>query len=205
MTFENPRFGNADGRVNNPEPEPAFPGSPAGPPRTVPGYREAVEAGIVRVPSVEPPTLLPGLSATWRRSIMTFVPPAVYVVLAVSPMPRPLLFGLVLVGGLCLPLANRWWERRVWDELAAGYMTVPTGRAYKSPPSWHRTWRPWNDAGIWTFDRGGTERSRPDLSVDAPGFYPSPYEPGRLQLWNGYEWIERYRDVGSGLDRRPVD
>jgi hypothetical protein len=42
--------------------------------------------------------------------------------------------------------------------------------------------------GLWRLGRNGAVRRKPDRDVPPPGFYPSPYQPGLLQRWDGPGW-----------------
>lgn len=170
-----------------------------GPPRTVSGYDQARALGVVAVPSVEPPMALVGLSAPVRYRVLMGIPIPMFLLLVLSPLPRAAMLGALLLLALGMAFVLRWWRRRVWDELDAGYITVPAHRPYKAPPSWELALRPWNDAGIWVLDSRGVVVHGPDLRFDAPGFYPVSGDLSCLQLWNGEEWLGQYRHADNLL------
>lgn len=174
-------------------------GEHTGPPRTVAGYGEARALGVVEAPSLEPPMALPGLAAPVRYRILMgmWVPGFLFLVL--SPLPRVLVPAALLMLAVGAAFVLRWWRRRVWEELDAGYITVPAHRPYQAPLSWDRAVQPWDDAGIWVLDSRGAVVHRPDLRHDPPGFYPVSSDLSWLQLWNGEEWLEQYRHTGNLL------
>jgi hypothetical protein len=83
-------------------------------------------------------------------------------------------------------------------ELQAGYVTTTFaqgvlwsgGGGYKH----HRGVIGWDFAGVWVLGPDGQVRSTPEADVDPPGIYPSPHEPGRGELWTGYQWTRFYPD-----------
>jgi hypothetical protein len=54
----------------------------------------------------------------------------------------------------------------------------------------------------------GTLRRAPDPTVPPAGYYPSPYFPGALQLWDGPDWAplpRRWWRRDANFRRPPVD
>lgn len=168
-------------------------------PREVPGYRQAVEAGIVRLPPAdEPPIPLPGISGAWRTTITMWGPLVVFAVAMGVFASAGIMIWLLGVYAAILaafPWARRWCEQRNLEELAAGYITMPVMRRYTARSSAQLGLPAWNYAGTWAFTRRGVIKWAPDPSVDAPGFYPSQNHPERLQLWSGSEWLPKYREL----------
>ncbi len=81
------------------------------------------------------------------------------------------------------------------DELQAGYATFTFTQGLFWIPrrsSWRPTWGDdvigWDWAGLWVLDADGNVVSEPDASVDPPGLYPSPNNPGHRELWTGHRW-----------------
>ena len=148
-------------------------GATAYPPSTAPGFQAAWHLGLLPDPPPHtPPSPVPGISANaslWAGLGTFFAPFALISMLRDAP---GLVFFLVLCGctGTALWLLMVLTPRRERAEFAAGYTTRS---AY---------------LGLWRLGRGGRVLREPDRSVPPPGFYPSPYRPGLLQLWDGPGW-----------------
>lgn len=62
----------------------------------------------------------------------------------------------------------------------------------------------WDYRGTWQLDhRDGQVIQGPDRRVDPPGMYPSPNQPGRMELWTGATWLGHYAEHDEGNVRRP--
>ena len=144
------------------------------PPPAAPGFQAAWRMGILPSPPPEqPPTPVPGLTS-WDRLRLTLL-------LAFG------VFGLVIWLGnrfdagawIVVPLtatfgASVWvfvsTDARDQVERAAGYTSTQ------------------NYTGLWRIAKDGRVLREPDRNVAPPGWYPSPYYPGLLQLWEGPGW-----------------
>lgn len=110
----------------------------------------------------------------------------------------PLALATFVAAVAVIAVAVRRWGLALTDELLAGYTTsTPTAGAWWLPQ--RRSDRPagwvhWDWTGIEVRRRDGTVRQAAAPGVPAPGFYPSPHEPGRLELWTGSQWTHRYLD-----------
>lgn len=143
------------------------------PPQVAPGFAAAWRAGILPPPPAnEPPTALPGLSASarvWSAVICFFGAIGGCTVVDRSGLPTELflplaLFGLVSSGWLLSTV-----HARADAEHRAGYTTLPA-------------------SGTWRLNSRGAVVAAPDRSLPPPGWYPSPYFPGMLQRWDGPGW-----------------
>lgn len=110
----------------------------------------------------------------------------------------PVVLGVAAVGIAAIVVAVRRWGAAVTEELFAGYTTstltagawwLPRRRADRP-----RGWVHWDWTGIEVRGRDGSVREPATPGVPAPGFYASPHEPGRLELWTGSQWTQRYLD-----------
>jgi hypothetical protein len=187
-------------------------------PREVPGYHDAVAAGLVRGVPDEPPTLLSGRSA--NTILWWFVGEFMTAIVTTLLVSKVLLgdapaFGSGRPGWVVVALLTVWvavfvrelraMTRRLLAELDAGYVTAQLlaaqlswrgNRHYPRQFAYGELQTPWNCAGIWVLHgRSGQVVQAPDRSFDAPGFYPSPYRPGFLELWTGAGWADQYRPL----------
>lgn len=100
-----------------------------------------------------------------------------------------------------IAVAVRRWGLALTDELLAGYTTsTPTAGAWWLPQ--RRSDRPvgwvhWGWTGIEVRRRDGIIRQPAAPGVPPPGFYPSPHEPGRVELWTGSQWTRRFLDPAA--------
>lgn len=161
------------GEAQRAEPFEVF-GAPAQhPPQTAPGFQSAWRLGLLPPPAPQvAPQRLPGLSA--HDMVLAGI---------------ALFFGTIL---LCAGLA---------DDLS-GLVFLPLSLGGGGGALWlffHSSARA--DAehaqgytsgagavGLWRLSRNGSVLREPDRSVPPPGFYPSPYQPGLLQRWDGPGW-----------------
>ena len=111
----------------------------------------------------------------------------------VSPflMPAIAVIGLLIVMWIVSSRIAPYREK-LFAEMQAGYMTDPKVSGHFWEPGQGIGGRlgqiRWNTRGCWVLALDGTVISQPDRSFDPPGFYPSPNEPGRMELWSGEEW-----------------
>lgn len=152
------------------------------PPQTAPGFQAAQRLGLLPPPATAtPPQRLPGLSA--HAMLLTGIGMFFGSVLLLVALPDDapgLMFASTVAGGgggalwMLLRL-----EARESEELKRGYTSRT---AY---------------TGLWRLGRSGIVLREPDREVPPPGFYPSPYQPGLLQRWDGPGWhpfTQRWRN-----------
>ncbi|MBD3925710.1 hypothetical protein IEZ26_13840 [Nocardioides cavernae] len=143
------------------------------PPQTAPGFRAAQRLGLLPPPApVTPPQPLPGPSAhaLLLTGIGLFFGTILLLVALPDDAPGVMVASLVIGGGGGALWTLLRLEAREREELERGYTSRP---AY---------------AGLWRLGRNGVVRREPDRDVPPPGFYPSPYQPGLLQCWDGPGW-----------------
>jgi hypothetical protein len=181
-------------------------------PRDVPGYAAAVTAGLTPVRPSRPPALRPGPTA--HSALVgcgaALAGAAVLVIAALSFGPdsgseatwTQLLTMLgATAAGLALVLASIGRFRRVLlAELDAGYVTTTFHQGLfwfgdRPGPRGPSAVVGWVWDGVWVLSTSGRAVRAPDPDVDPPGFYPSPHETGRLELWTGSQWLGVYRDA----------
>jgi hypothetical protein len=181
-------------------------------PRDVPGYAQAVTAGLTPARPSRPPALLPGTTAhrALRHCGLALGVAAVLLVLALSSGPESggqasfaqllTVLGTTAAGLVLVLLAVRRFRRALLAELAAGYVTTTFHQGLfwfaKQPgPRVGNDVVGWDWDGVWVLDPSGGVLSSPDPDVEPPGFYPSPNSPGRLELWTGAQWVGVHRDL----------
>lgn len=171
------------------------------PPRMCPGYQAAVDAGLLHLPSANPPEPLPGLAAGLMTKLL-FIGSGVLFVLLV---PAGTLGGsTAVIVTFAILLAwffglGRMAKRRTQLELEAGYITRPIAEYSRGESSGPR----WDYRGTWELTESGEVRAEPDRSLDAPGYYPSPAGiPGRLNLWTGAAWVPEFREYDPAVLQR---
>lgn len=169
-------------------------------PADVPGYAAAKTAGLTPAQPTTAPKPLPGLNAKQILAVLGGSAAALFMFAVVSsnfpdnvPVFR-LLVPLVMIGGLIpiVVLALKL-KGRVYQELQQGYTTTQMqfGRGHKG------RWRQetvggnhlaWDYSSVWILDIKGNVVREPLTHLDGPGFYPSPTEEGRFELWTGVSW-----------------
>jgi hypothetical protein len=179
-------------------------------PRDVPGFAEAVAAGLVpdRPATAPEPTVHPSAAARQR----------VFVVALVGGITGTVLVGLrslgddpgrgaVVVAGLSatavlvvLAALWRWVGAAALAELHRGYTTTTLvfGGYGLSVPRRYRSFGdrpPWDYSGVWRVGPVASAEA-PDPAQDPPGFYPSPTRDGELELWSGRVWLGVFRPSG---------
>lgn len=180
-------------------------------PRDVPGFAHALADGrLPRIPTT-PPRLLPGITADrafWRWMGLCVGAAVLCCVLATEAVPRlglPTVWEGLLTLGTGLSVLAVWLQAwrgfgaRNLRELEHGYTTlvltfggltsIGDGRADDVDGR-----LPLDYSGIWVLGNDGRVISAPDRTMEPPGFYPSPNEPGRFELWTGCAWAGQYRD-----------
>jgi hypothetical protein len=143
------------------------------PPQTAPGFQSAWRLGMLPAPApLVAPQRLPGLSAhdMLVGGIVGFFGSIVLLSTVGDLLPGFLFAVLAIVG-----CGGSFWQffrlhAREEQEFALGY----TSRSAYT--------------GLWRLGRDGSVLREPDRSVPPPGFYPSPYQPGLLQKWDGPGW-----------------
>ncbi|WIE81213.1 hypothetical protein [Curtobacterium sp. MCSS17_016] len=114
---------------------------------------------------------------------------------AILPMMALSLGGFAVVAALLMRV-----KRRLYDELQHGYTSVCLQMGRAGGDRWRQqTVRGgnlvWDYDGTWFLTADGSVRQAPQPGApEAPGFYPSPTEQGRLELWTGFSWAGRYRN-----------
>ncbi len=185
-------------------------------PRDVPGFAEAVAAGVTPSRPSQPPSLLPGTSAHQAlvRCGVVLAGAAALVAAAVAFGPTKgshetvssllILLGATAVGIGAMIAAIRRFRRVLLAELAAGYVTTtfyqglfwmaqgPGPRVGNDVVGWV-----WD--GVWVLTSAGDVVASPDPAVDPPGFYPSPNTPSQLELWTGSQWTGVHRNAPLAL------
>lgn len=185
-------------------------------PRELPAFQEAAERGLIPIVPEHPPThphadLVP----TSRRMldrwlVQTVGAAALYVALAWAVVGRistpyyvhQWLFMALGVVGLFLVLRSiSRATRRVLEETMHGYTTsIISFGALCSLGRTHKAWGggdngpPHSFDGVWVLDRNFKVQSTPNPNFDPPGFYPSPHEPEKWELWTGSAWTGTYRE-----------
>ncbi|GGC06059.1 hypothetical protein GCM10010972_19090 [Cellulomonas carbonis] len=177
----------------------------------MPGYAEAAAAGLLpRVPE-HPPAL--SVQPTARSLMHRFIALALggSLVLGVvagvvdrsalhGPATAGVLGALALVFLVVLLLALPRVGRQSVAELQQGYttLTLQFGGFWcgEGPLTLSGEMRAaWDYRGTWQLDhRDGRVLRAPDRGVDPPGMYPSPNQPGRMELWTGRVWLEHVAD-----------
>lgn len=178
-------------------------------PREVPEFAGALAMGQLPVVPATPPVPLPGPTASTlfqRWLVRTLVAVGAVVVLVDLARELPALLAAPLVLGLGLGVLwlagkdmGRVGDRNV-QELRHGYTTVVLVFGSFWMPGERRRWKgahdraPWDYRGVWVLDGTGRRVLRaPDLSVEPPGFFPSPHRPGSWELWTGVVWSGHLR------------
>ena len=174
-------------------------------PRDVPGFAEAVAAGVTPVRPSCPPSLLSGTTSHQAlvRCGVVLAAAALLVVVAIVLGPENggqatvpallLILGATAAGIAAMVAAVRRFRRVLLAELAAGYVTTTFHQGLfwlvKGPgPRVGNDVVGWVWDGVWVLTSTGSVTSGPDLNVDPPGLYPSPNSPGQLELWTGFQW-----------------
>lgn len=170
-------------------------------PRHVPGYAEAVAAGLTPPRPLHAPSLLPGPTAHQAlvRCGVALVAAAALAAIGFLIAPTNGRGQLTVLGALTVPvttaavvgvvvLAVRRFRRILLAELGAGYVTITLHQgmlwsAHRSGLRGPSSVVAWAWDGVWVLAPSGRVVSAPDPDVEPPGFYPSPSTPGRLELW----------------------
>ena len=181
------------------------------PPDQVPGYAQALAAGLLPQVPVLPPSPLPGrnFQRTFQRAILVIMtawcggPVLMSQVadrlpfLAVMPALLAILACTVYLFGKLGDVAEREWRRGYTTQILAG----PRFGSFWMWGSRFRHWKetgeriPWDHSGLWHLDyRSGAVLAAPDPSEIPPGFYPSPHWSGKFELWTGLAWAGKLRD-----------
>jgi hypothetical protein len=111
-------------------------------------------------------------------------------------------FGSVFVAVVAFAVMAVVWGmwRRVGDasiaELMRGYTTIEVTFGAFRRGERRFTWAsgnrlPWDYSGVWRL-LPGKAPVPPVVSVDPPGFYPSPNRDGMFELWTGAAWAGDY-------------
>lgn len=179
-------------------------------PRDVPGFAEAVAAGVTPArPATAPdPSVHPTAAARQRVFVgallggLTGTIAVGLGLLGDDPGPS----AVALVGGaatlvlVVLAALWHWVGAAALAELHRGYTTTTLvfGGYGLSVPRRYRSFGdrpPWDYSGVW---RIGPVSSAvpPDPAHDPPGFYPSPTRDGELELWSGQVWLGVFRRDG---------
>jgi hypothetical protein len=163
-------------------------------------------SGMGRVPAT-PPSLLAGASSRRLliRSVVAFFMTVLFAVVGLqATRHHPPLFVLVclLSVGLLLVAIRllRSSERRHLAEIAHGYTHATSHSGLVTLRAWSKTklWGnspddpdagiPWDFSGLWRLSESGAVLAAPNFAVQPPGFYPSPHQSGRYELWTGCAW-----------------
>lgn len=173
-------------------------------PRDVEGYSLAAANGLVPHVGTAPPTPLPGVSARHRLSWLGARAGALFVLAVLTTsvlrdvpgagIAVPVVF---LGGGITLGVTAVRLQRRVYAELQHGYTTLRLQFGRAGGDRWKQTAvgggrLSWDYRGTWFLGSDGSVRQAPDLTIDPPGFTPSPSDPTRLELWTGASWSGRF-------------
>ncbi len=176
-------------------------------PRDVPGFAQAMAAGLVPVVPRTPPAPVPGRSA--NRRFKAFLGKVAATILAVILATRIAMavhqtwldLAVIGLGFASFALMLRWLAgvgRCNFAEHERGYTTLVLRFGMFSAAGdlrWRITkWRiPWDYSGLWVLRDDGTVISAPAWDREPPGFYPSPHRPARFELWTGCAWTHQYR------------
>lgn len=181
-------------------------------PREVPGYAEAVAAGLTPARPSRPPSRRPGTTAHQaivQCGIVLAIASAVTVVAMFAPgdgdqatWAELMIVGVTVAGIVAVTAAMRRFRRILLAELAAGYVTTTFSQGQfwyvDTPgPKWGKGLMAWNWDGTWVLNRAGDVVSESDPDVEPPGMYPSPNRPGHLELWTGTQWTGVYAEPGG--------
>lgn len=108
--------------------------------------------------------------------------------------------GFVLAAAGIVLLLRRW-GRLLVAEIECGYTTSRMRTA-----SWWLRGGPrrgrsvvWDLSGLWYLRPSGEVRAAPLPTLHPPGWYPSPRDPGRTELWTGCQWSGLLGERTDGL------
>lgn len=185
-------------------------GSPR--PRDVPGFPEAAAAGRIPPRPEQPPSLLPGTTAHQAlvRCGVVLAGAALLIVSVIVCGPESggqttvpqlaVMLGATAAGIAAMLMAIGRFRRVLLAELAAGYVTTTFHQGAfwlvnRPGPKVGNDVVGWNWDGVWVLTSDGSVVSAPNPDADPPGFYPSPNQPGRLELWTGSQWMGVHADA----------
>lgn len=175
------------------------------PPHEVYGFHDAGRLGLLPQVPAMPPAPLPGTATSvlfygWVAMFFAF---GVVLMFAMDLIPM----NGRWVAGLASVAWFAWWmslSRRIGDrhlaELAAGYTTFEMVFGGFWPLQGRHDWRTqgrmgWDFGTVWVLRaRDGSVVRPPSRPGYPPGFYPSPENDGRWELWTGQEWAGIFRE-----------
>ncbi|MGG5260185.1 hypothetical protein [Phycicoccus avicenniae] len=174
-----------------PQPDPHRPAG-AGAPTRIPT--------APRVPTTPPAvTVRPASASALRHVGLAVVTFFVLFVVGLQAMGRTtvsagsavalVLPGFVLAAAGIVLLLRRW-GRLLVTEIELGYTTSRPRTASwwlrNGPKRGHSV--VWDLSGLWFLRPSGEVRAAPLPTPHPPGWYPSPRDPARLELWTGCQW-----------------
>ena len=184
-------------------------------PRDVAGFARARTAGLVPSVPPRPPRLDgAGVAGALAQRVLLLLAASLFALIALGliaaalPLPDAAVGISVAVAGvlLIIVVGGAWRQVGLINaaELQRGYTTLvldfgrfTPGAGRRWPSSGHRA--PWDYSATWVLNSHGEVQAAPDgKDRDAPGYYPSPHDEKRFELWTGLVWS------GDFLDERRV-
>ncbi|QKE85666.1 hypothetical protein [Arthrobacter sp. NEB 688] len=172
------------------------------PPAPLPSSATAAGSGLARpplVPTVPPVVAVRPTSARALRhvalGVLAFFAGGILGLPAATRSLAPAAGTAVGVASMALAAAGvvlllRRWGRSLVAEIELGYTTSRPRTAswwLRNGPKRGRS-VVWDLAGLWFLRPSGEVRAAPLPTPHPPGWYASPRDPARLELWTGCQW-----------------
>lgn len=151
------------------------------------------------VPTTPPAvTVRPASATTLRHVVLGVVAFFALGILGLPVVTRPLPsaastavgMGATVLAALGVVLLVRRWGRSLVAEIELGYTTSRLRTAAWWLGNGPRRGRSvvWDLSGLWFLRPSGEVRAAPLPTPHPPGWYASPRDPARLELWTGCQW-----------------